>query len=69
MTIATVGHVAHTQLLLAPTVAMGVLTIVAIATGPYSSDGQAVRCYWTTSSDELSDISGLSLLDCAIVMA
>jgi hypothetical protein len=73
---ATMGHltsVGHCycwacRMLLAPTVVTDVLTKVAITTGPHSTDVQVIRCYWTASSDERSDISGPLLLDYAAAM-
>jgi hypothetical protein len=64
MIVAIVGHVPGARMLLV----MSVLTSVAHRYLPHSSDGLAVRCYWTASSDVLSNINGLSLLDCAVAM-
>jgi hypothetical protein len=75
MIVATVGHMARTQLLLAPIVAMDILTLVTHRYSPpppHSTDGLSnisSLLLLDCSSDGLSDISGPSLLDCTVATA
>jgi hypothetical protein len=73
MIVATIGHVARAWLLLAPHNSYGHSDIsgLSLLASTVATDylTSMVRCYWTASSDGLSDISDPSLLDCTIATA